>query len=115
MFLKMSLSDVQEFIAHNRRKILIALLLAIIISLAAGFIGREVVTEVPEEEKIPSFTLAQEPGRVLGVIDFSKLSATDFPPSSTVYRIEKLNLTFTQADAVGGSKNFGSLSQSGGG
>jgi hypothetical protein len=109
----MSLSDVQEFIAHNRRKILIALLLVIIISLAAGFIWREVVTEVPEEEKIPSFTLSQVPGRVLGVIDFSKLSATDFPPSSTVYRIEQLSLTFTQADAVGWARRFGSLSSSG--
>src|SRR3989337_2735364 len=106
----MSLSDVQEFIVRNRRKILIALLLAIIISLAAGFIWREVVTEVPEEAKIPSFTLAQDSRRVLGVIDLSNPSATDFPPSSTVYRIEQLSLTFTQADAVGWARSFGSLS-----
>jgi len=113
VFLKMSLSDVQEFIVRNRRKLLIALLLVVIISLAAGFIWREVITEVPEEEKIPSFTLSQVPGRVLGVIDFSKLSAPDFPPSSTVYRIEKMSLTFTQADAAGWAKSFGSLSPSG--
>ena len=113
MFLKMSLSDVQEFIARNRRKLLVGLLLVIIISLVAGFIWREATTAVPEEEKLPSFTLAQEPGRVLGVVDFSKLPATDFPPSSTIYRTEELNLTFTQADAVRWSKNFGSLSPSG--
>src|SRR3990170_4094227 len=109
----MSLSDVQEFILRNRRKLVFGLVAVVLISLALGFIYQEISPEVAEEDKLPSFVLAGEPGRVVGRVDLSGLASVDFPTAASVYRAEKLDLTFTQADAAGWAKNFGSLSSSG--
>jgi len=109
----MSLSDVQEFILRNRRKLVFGLVAAVLISLALGFIYQEISPEVAEEDKLPSFVLAEEPGRVVGRVELSGLASVDFPTAASVYRAEKLDLTFTQADAARWAKNFGSLSSSG--
>lgn len=103
----MSLSDVQEFIVRNRRKLVFGLVVVVLASLVLGFIFREVVLEVTEEDKLPPFTLAADPGRIIGQVDLSKLASADFPASVQVYRAEKLSLTFAQADAIGWAKNFG--------
>ena len=107
------MSDVQEFIVRNRRKLVFGLVAAVLISLALGFIYQEISPEVAEEDKLPSFVLAEEPGRVIGRVELSGLASVDFPTAASIYRAEKLDLTFTQADAVGWAKNFGSLSSSG--
>uniref|UniRef100_A0A831YSV8 Uncharacterized protein n=1 Tax=candidate division WWE3 bacterium TaxID=2053526 RepID=A0A831YSV8_UNCKA len=103
----MSLSDVREFILRNRRRLLVGLVAVLGIILATGFLFREVVPEVSEEEKIPSFSLAQEPGSVVGAVDLSKLASADFPPSITVYRTGKKDLTFTQDESKTLAASFG--------
>src|SRR3990172_8088473 len=109
----MSLSDVQEFILRNRRKLIFGLVAVVLISLVLGYIFRATAPQISEEDKIPSFVLAEEPGRVLSQVDLSGLASVDFPTAVSVYRAEKLNLTFTQADAAGWAKKFGSLIPSG--
>lgn len=104
---KMSLSDVREFILRNRRKLLVGLIAVVVVFLVAGFIFREVAPEVSDEEKIPSFSFAQEPGSVVGSVDLSKLAPADFPPSATVYQTEKKNLAFTQNEAKALATDFG--------
>jgi hypothetical protein len=113
VFLKMSLSDVQEFILRNRRKLVFGLVGVVLISLALGFIYQEISPEVAEEDKLPSFVLADEPGRVIGRVDLSGLASVDFPTAASVYRAKKTESVFSQADAAGWAKNFGSLSSSG--
>src|SRR4030065_762821 len=105
----MSVSDVQELFVRNRRKLVFGLVAAVLISLALGFIYQEISPEVAEEDKLPSFVLAEEPGRVIGRVELSGLASVDFPTAASIYRAEKLDLTFTQADSVGWAKNVGSL------
>jgi hypothetical protein len=103
----MNLSDVQEFILRNRRKFIFGLVAVVLISLFLGFIFQEINPEVAEEDKLPPFVLAEEPGQVIGQADLSNLASVDFPSSAPIYKVEKLDLTFTQADAVGWAKSFG--------
>ena len=107
MLLKMTLSDVQEFIIRNRRKLVIGLVVFVLVSLALGYIFQATNPQISEEDKIPSFNLAQEPGEVIGQIDLSNLVSADFPPSAPIYRIERIEQTLSSIDAVGWAKNFG--------
>ncbi len=109
----MSLSDIQEFILRNRRKLLVVLVVVVAASLGLGFVFREVAPEVSEEEKIPSLSFAQEPGGVVGSVDISKLVPVDFPPSAAVYQIENKNIIFTQDEAKPMAKSFGFSKPSG--
>ena len=109
----MTLSEVQEFIRQNRRKLIIGLFVLVLGSLVLGYIFRAVNPPVSEEDKIPSFSLSQEPGQIIGQIDFSQLSPPDFPDSVSIYQVENLEQVLSSTDAAGWAKNFGFGAQTG--
>lgn len=107
----MKLSDLQELILRNRKKMIIVTILFVLLSVALtiGYQRFIAAPPIPEEEKLPSFALAGEAATIAGEISLASLSTVDFPEKMTAYRVERLVFTFTKEEAKRLAARFGFL------
>lgn len=103
----MSLNDIQEFIFGSKKRL--ALLGSGLVAGLAVLVGIFLLLfpPVPEESKLPAFTLSAQTGEIIGSVDLSKLSLPSFPNQINAYKVEGGLASFDESQAAQLAARFG--------
>lgn len=102
----MKLSDLQEIYFKHRGRVIFILSAVFLLAIAA-IMGLQRYFTVPEELKLPPFSISAKTGSILGTVDFLNTPRVNPPQSLPAYKAQTINQRFSESQALSLAARFG--------